>query len=247
MKKRIFEAQDVVLASDCDAESKLSVLGAVCKIQNNVCDFFYSVGIDGLTLKKKINASWMFTKNKIKFILPLKWNEKFKVNCFISKISMATMYVDTILYKQSGEIAVYSKTEVCLVDLSSNSIKRIKDIGLDENYEIIDSKMEVDFDRFNQIEEGTEIDKIKVRSTSIDYLHHTNNTEYVRFVMNTYSSSEQITCPIREFEIHYVGQAKENDLLTIYRKTSENIDYVTIKNEDKTDVRCKITKGEKHD
>jgi len=44
---------------------------------------------------------------------------------------------------------------------------------------------ELEFTRFPKTD-AVKIDTITVRSTSLDYCYHTNNIEYVRFVLDTY-------------------------------------------------------------
>ena len=237
----MYKTSDVVFASECDSMSKLSIIGAINKIENYICDFFYVNKVDGLTLKRTMGCAWMYTKNKVQFYKPIDWNTKFVAKCFVSKITSATIVVDT-MFIQNKEIAIYSKTEICLIDLTTNKIKRIDKLNLIKKKMQGLSHYDFEFDRLDTIDKSFKVDELVVKSTSIDYLNHANNVEYVRFILNTYSVEELLKSPIREFEIHYLGQAKENELLLVLKQRKENTDYLTITHDDKTYIKCKITK-----
>lgn len=44
-------------------------------------------------------------------------------------------------------------------------------------------------------------------SGNIDYVHHTNNIEYIIFLMNTFTVEELEKKPIKEMEINYASQS----------------------------------------
>lgn len=237
----MYKTHDIVFASDCDSKSKLSIIGTINKIENYICDFFYRNKVDGLTLKRTIGCAWMYTKNKVNFFKTIDWNTKFAAKCFVSKITSATIVVDTV-FIQNKEIAIYAKTEICLIDLVTNKIRRIDKLNLIKKSMHGSSIYDFEFDRFDTTAKSSKVDELVVKSTSIDYLNHTNNVEYVRFLINTYSVEELLKSPIREFEIHYLGQAKETETLLVLKQAKENTDYLTITHEDKTYIKCKITK-----
>ena len=235
----MYTSRGVVLGSQCDFSSNLSTIGALQIIQDHICIYFGSMGVDEIRLKRDFDAIWVFAKNKVRFLSPLGWDEKYKINCFISSLSSVRMVVDTAIYGKNDELKVYAKTEVCTLDLKSQRIKPIKSI-LTTELETKPSLIELAFDRFDDFEDLQIIKSHTVHSTSIDYCIHTNNIEYIRFVMDTFESKFLQEHPIKELQINYVAQTVENDVLDISRNMAQDVCFFEIKHEQTTAVRCKI-------
>ena len=71
-------------------------------------------------------------------------------------------------------------------------------------------------------------------------MKHTNNVSYVRFIMNMINSEILNNNIITDFEINYINESKEGQLLDIYRKDYEDkIDFL-IKFEETELVRARI-------
>ncbi len=88
-----------------------------------------------------------------------------------------------------------------------------------------------------------ETERVKVRYAGIDFAGHTNNKEYIRFMLDTYSVRELETRPIREMEVVYLSQSYENDILTVRKGSFQNKDIILIQKEDKTIVKSEIVRG----
>ena len=224
-------------ASVCDAEARLSILGAVQLAQDYVSEFYGENKIDQTSMRKNHNAMWVFTKNRVKFFRPILWNEEFLVECYVSSLTSVKMVVETIFYIDK-KIVLSCQIENCLVDLLTQKVRRIGDI-LPASFEVKTSQIEGGFTRFGAINYIPK-ESIEVRSTSIDYCHHTNNTEYVRFVLNTFGVKELQTNPICEFEIHYLAQTHEFDKLLLSTAIFENKKYVLITKNNEKIVECML-------
>ena len=55
-----------------------------------------------------------------------------------------------------------------------------------------------------------------VRSSDIDYLHHTNNISYIRYLVNQWPAEDLSKRPVRVIEVQYAGQTYEGDTLQIW-------------------------------
>ncbi len=224
-----------VSASMCDSEARLSLLGAVCLVQDYVSEFYGKNHIDQTSMRRNWGAMWVFSKTRLKLHRPIMWNEEYRVECFVSSKTSVKMVVDTYFYV--GDDRVLScQIENCMVDIASQKIRRIDDVLA--NIIPSQTKMEGAFGRFDFV--GEKVDEITVRSTSIDYCHHTNNTEYIRFVLNLLSVEEQILHPKSEFEIHYLAQTHEGDSLSMYSEKVRESTFVSIMCGDKKVTQCVI-------
>lgn len=228
-----------VCASITDSLANLSVIGIFQTVEDAVTELLGELKADNITMKKADNAIWVIAKNRIKILKNIAWNEDFYTVCFISSITRATVNVDIAIKNQSKELCVYSRVELCALDLQTERIKRISAVGIADR--IIPEKPETDiaFTRFDR-GELPECGQVQVKYTSIDFSRHTNNIEYIRFMLNTYSVRELETRPVKEMEILYINQSFEGDVLTIHRGSLEGKDVFLLQKEAKVVARSEI-------
>ncbi len=227
-----------VSASFTDFKANLSVLGAFRIVEDAITEFMGDLKIDGLTAKREYNAIWVFAKTKIKFPKNIAWGDDCTVTCFLSKISNVTIYIDVALKNMQGELCVYSRTELCALDLGTGKIRKVPTVGVNDQMKTQAPLIEMSFTKIDA-ENLPVAGKVKVGFTSLDYAVHTNNKEYVRFMMDTYSASEMKNCHISEMEIVYVNQSYESDELIVRRISDGNRDVFAIEKDGKI-----ITKSE---
>ena len=192
--------------------------------------FLGEYNVDQITMKNKLNMIWVYTKNKIKILGNLKWNEKFYVTCHFSQKTAVKMVVDTAIYNTKKELVAYSKVEVCMLSLEHFRIARITDDLCKKKVKIQPSKIEFDFEKLDTNDTKL-VEKLTIKSTSIDYCIHTNNVEYIRFILDTYKVSELIEKPIKGLEIHYLGQTLEGQTLNVSKITQEDRDLFLLTDE----------------
>ncbi len=224
-----------IIGTDCN----LSVIGSFQIIQDAITEMMGLNKIDGVTVKQNYNAFWVFTKTRAKFFKKIAWNSEISITSYISNISAIRMYADVEIRDEKGELALHSKTEMCLLDIASQRLKKLSDIGVDTTF--IDNKAtdEILFTKFDEVNFNTE-EQVQVRSTNIDFSHHTNNTEYIRLMMNTYSVAVIETKPIKEMEILYLSQSFENDVLDIKKANLKDKDIFVIEKASKPIIKCEI-------
>lgn len=233
----MFTTSEFVTVSMCNTEGNLSTMGKINIIQDAAASELGRLGCDNITLKTKYNAMWVFIKNKIMLLKELKWNEEFTVSAFISAYTKITVSVDIVFTNKNNEVALYSKLEVCPLDAITHKIKRISSVGFPLDYASKPSFMEVTFTK-NDVLNYQYVKSIMVESQSIDFSHHTNNAEYLRFILNTYPVSMLEQKKIKEIEIHYLKESKEGDTLCIFKENKNSIDYFSIQR--KEDIIAKI-------
>lgn len=230
--------------SQTSVSEGISVIGAAQMIEDNVCAFFAEFGKDSATLNAKYNAVWMFVKNKLRKLAVAKWNEEITIESFITRITAATVVVDTVIKNTAGEISVYARTEVCVIDLTSQRIRRVASVDFPQDIGVYPSDADFDFDRFDT-DGVSPVYGLSVPSTSIDFCMHVNNVEYFRFILGAYSVQDEITAPVCEAEIHFLNQAREGEQLTVSRKGTESGTVYQVSCGERICVRCKIKRREK--
>lgn len=235
----VYEKESYVAGSMCDPQLKLSVIAALELIEDSVTELLGGMGIDGVTAMNKYGAMWVFSKNNMQIMRRPKWLEKLHVRCYISKHSPLRIFVDTEIGSADGEAFVRSRVEICALDLETGHIRKPVTLGFTEDMEKPEPMPGLDFSRFSK--EGTSpVSSVTVRSTNLDYCSHTNNVEYVRFILDTFTSKELQSREIAGLELHYLGQSYEGETLDIGRITGEGSDTYFISRGDEAAVACRI-------
>lgn len=85
---------------------------------------------DNITMKNMDNAIWVFVKNRIRILKNIAWNEDFHTVCFIFSITRATVDIDIAIKNRLEVLCVYSRVELCALDLQSGRMQRITEIGI---------------------------------------------------------------------------------------------------------------------
>jgi acyl-ACP thioesterase len=226
-----------VPASLCDAEVKLSLTGAFTTVEDLVTEMMGKLHIDGVTCMREYGGMWVFVRNRIEMPQQIKWMEEYTAKCAISSFSRVRLYIDTILEKTDGSVALASRLELCAVDLETGKIRKADTVGVGENTPPEGALAEVPYTK-EKFVRGEHLDTVRVRSTDIDYASHTNNISYVGFIMDQYSAAHHVEHPVSSIEVQYVNQTHEGDLLELYRCESQTADAYTIEMDGKTVMNC---------
>ena len=231
---------DRLAASSCGADVKLSVEGAFRIVEDMVTELMGDQHIDGVTCMREYGGMWVFVRNRIEMPQPLAWMDKYTATSYISSFSKIRLYIDTVLQKADGSIALKSRLELCAVDLETGKIRKSESVGVGEKTPAEEPMFEIAYTKEKPVR-GDLIDEITVRSADIDYCHHTNNVAYVRYFVNQTGVDELIKHPVRTIEVQYAAQTHEGDKLSVYRCNSENEAFV-IEQDGAKVVSCIITR-----
>lgn len=229
----------IVNASMLGSGEKLSILGCFQIVENVITELMGELKIDGITAKEKYNALWVFTKNRVKMFKGARWNEKFSATGFISFKSLAKLNFNVEAKDEAGQRIFCARVEACALDKTNYSIRKISTVGVDETIMPEPAVADFDFAKFNYSELPM-VEQVKIRSTNIDMSHHTNNLEYLRFILNTYSVKDLESKPIKEMEVVYASQSFENDVLNVLKLSENGRDLVVLEKENKPVVKCEI-------
>ena len=232
--------KDRLAASSCGADVKLSVEGAFRIVEDMVTELMGDQHIDGVTCMREYGGMWVFVRNRIEMPQQLAWMDEYTATSYISSFSKIRLYIDTVLQKADGSIALKSRLELCAVDLETGKIRKSETVGVGEKTPAEEPFFEIAYSKAKPVR-GELIDEITVRSADIDYCHHTNNVAYVRYFVNQIDADDLIERPVRAIEVQYAAQTYEGDKLSVYRCGSEDEAYVIEKDGRKV-VSCIIVR-----
>ena len=232
--------KDRLAASSCVADVKLSVEGAFRIVEDMVTELMGDQHIDGVTCMREYGGMWVFVRNRIEMPQQLAWMDEYTATSYISSFSKIRLYIDTVLQKADGSIALKSRLELCAVDLETGKIRKSETVGVGEKTPAEEPMFEIAYTKEKPVR-GELIDEITVRSADIDSCHHTNNVAYVRYFVNQIDADDLIERPVRAIEVQYAAQTYEGDKLSVYRCGSEDEAYVIEKDGSKV-VSCIIAR-----
>ena len=224
----MFEINKKIMFSDCDILGKISIHKAVQIVQDVVASSFEVENADNVTMKNKYNAMWVFTKNKIKLIKNILWNEDVRVRCYPVKTSFVKRIMLTEFINKNNEVCIYSVLECSLLDIATKSIKRLDEVGLTKSEE--ETSYNLKFSKFNDTSLALVLTKI-VSLDMIDYSLHVNNSEYIRIIISSLDSKIYMNQNYNDFEVMYLHEAKEKDILKVFKGEQENECNYIIKNQ----------------
>ena len=217
------------------------VKGTFDLVQDYLTEMMGDLGIDGVSLRERYGCVWIFTRNRVEIDRELDWMESYTAESYISSAKGAKMTVDTVLKDKTGAICVYSRIEMCALDLKTQRIRRIRDVGITSDTHVESPEREIAFSRLKH--EGlTDLETRVVKSGDIDFVQHTNNVSYVRFIMDTYSVAALRERPVRTIEVRYAGQTHEGDTLTIRKAQQDGRELFDVVLGDTVAVECEITR-----
>lgn len=227
--------------SSMDRNMKLSLVGCANIIQDMVTELFEHIKLDNVRLKKESNVVWVLVKLKIHFNKYPVWGEKVQATSFITNKSKVRIQDNIKIENGNGEILFIAKQESCPIDVDTRKIRKLETVKFPENLEIKKAVWEEKFERFNvDFQPNDIVGQREVYSNDTDYSNHTNNVSYVRFIVNMLNSEFLDNNIITDFEINYIHESKEGQILDIYRKDDENkIDFL-IKYKENELVRARI-------
>lgn len=148
-----------------------------------------------------------------------------------------------MIYKKDSYVAgnmCDSKLELAAVDLETGRIRKADSVGFTKDMAHENESSGLEFTRFPK-EDAAKIETITVRSTSLDYCYHTNNIEYVRFILDTYDSEFYKKYEPAGMEIHYLGQSFEGEKLDIEKLSLEDGDLFRIRRDGEEITACKFS------
>lgn len=224
-----------------DPLANLSVIGCFQIAEETVTELMGKLKIDGITVKKAYHAVWVFAKSKLKVLSNIAWNEQYTVVGFLSKVTRVSIDIDVEIKNKSDEPCAYLRVELCALDLQSGKIRRVSTVGVDDSIPVETPETDLSFSKFDA-ENLTEKEQVKIKYTNIDFAGHTNNKEYIRFLLNTYSVRELAERPIKEMDMVYINQTYENDILTVQKGSDKDRDIMAIQKDGDYIVKSEIVR-----
>ena len=215
-----YKKEFILHYSEIDSSAHFSLVSCLNYIQNMSTEYFQTMKIDNFTLSTLDNAVWVITKTKLKFLKRPVWKDKIIIRIYTTKISAIRYHVEIAFEDENGECIILAKQEYCAMDIATRKARKIASIHFPVDLEAEVEKYPEEYRHLrDEFEEASYIYSQKIGSQDIDFSKHTNNVVYVRYLMNLFTCKELETMEIDNFEIHYLAESKEGQILKIYKKS----------------------------
>ncbi len=225
-----------------DNNAELNTLYAIELAQNLMTEYFGNFKSDNLRLKKQDNALWVLSKTKVRFFNKAVWLDKLFARGYTIKNTALRTYIESVFYNQDNKLIFLALQENAVIDIETRKVRKISSISYPNDMEYEKSVKELTFEKLtDDFSENDFVYNQKIYYTDIDFSNHTNNAVYIRHILNTFPSDFFGKHTVEDFEIHYLHETLEGDLLSVYRKESEGTADFLIKSGDNEVVRAKLT------
>lgn len=211
--------------SNVDFNLKLGIVDACQITQNMVTDFFRKYDFDNSIIASRNNAVLVVLKHKLHFNRLPDFDEEMDALSYTTKKSSYLFEMETG-FRHENEDLFFCKSEICPVDISTREVKKLDDIGYPKELDLGPNRLLGRVKRnTTEFYDDDYVYSLKMLPTEIDYSGHVNNVCYIKYLINTFSTSYLKSIEITDIEISYIHEAFEGDILLIYRKKLDENTY----------------------
>ena len=129
----------------------------------------------------------------------------------------------------TGEILANASSRWCLLDMTNGKLLSSK-VLVEQDYSKYNTTKVLNGIQWKipvfSLAEGELCFSIKIANSEYDHNMHVNNTRYADYCMNCFSVEELSKRFISRFQITYVKQCKEGEVLRFYRKQVAEEEYL---------------------
>lgn len=221
-----------------DIHGRLGLVGALGLVQDNMCNFFRMLNCDGFIMEPKLHCFWVVTKTNIKLHDTADWLDEIIVKSYLTKKTNIRLNLTTeIILEKDNKLLVECNQEICAMGSIDRKIRLVEDTYFPKDIEVKDYGY--NFKKINVDIDSMACRQIQVEFSNIDFCLHTNNLEYVRFMLNSYPLEFWKDKTIKEFDIQYMSESRFGSTLSVYFNNIDNKCVFAIVNNDNV-----ITKAE---
>lgn len=208
----------------CDTFAQLKLPEILKMVEAGVASYFGLYHKDNPTIKKDYGALWLFTKTKVEIDrLPL-WDEVVEIEAArVMLDSKLSVIVEIYIHPIEEQRGIHAWVECSSASISTRKLLRLTAIDFEIPFE---KECQIQYEKWN--EELSFLKSLKVSSSYIDYSRHVNNAEYLRMLLDCFKIEELEKISCKRFEIHYLKESKEDDLLEIRYKKIKKYRYFSI-------------------
>ena len=204
-----------------DIHGRLGLVGALGLVQDNMCQFFRMLECDGFIMEPLLHCFWVVTKTNIKLFASADWLDEIIVKTYLSKKTNIRLNLTTeIILKKNNTLLAQCVQELCAMGSIDRKIRLVADTLFPKDIEVVD--LDYAFKKINVDIETMDNRLLSIEYSNIDFCLHTNNLEYIKFMLNCYPLDFWKDKAVLEFDIQYLSESRFGNELKVYSKKDEN-------------------------
>jgi medium-chain acyl-[acyl-carrier-protein] hydrolase len=175
----------------------------------------------GINKLSKLNSYWVLSNLRIEINELPKWNDEVTVKTWPSGHTRVIATREFIGSNQEGRELFRASSQWMILDKHSNRPKSLSRLELDlpkTGLKVLSEELK----RLEPREDYNEADRITVPYSSIDLNGHVNNTEYVRWSMDTLKKVFGFEGAVHSIYITYLSEIFEGDELELLLSQNDN-------------------------
>ncbi|MBE6797649.1 MAG: hypothetical protein E7531_04860 [Ruminococcaceae bacterium] len=237
-----FETKRKIDSTDLDLKGNISVPTVAAILQYLATARSTVYGYDRDTFLKNNNAFWVVSKIRMSFKKAVRFSDEILLKTWPLKPGMLIMPRDYEFINEKGEVALAATSEWCVLDMDTHRPRRVTSTTIDTSDDYLSNRTDAgEFSRLKEtaVENDWVYDRV-IRSGDIDENLHTNNCVYTRIVMDCFDVDFLLQNTVKSFEIHFINETREGDVLKLYCKKTDDAYYVEAKSDNKTVIKALI-------
>ena len=222
---KLFQIQWLPQFRESDADGRIGLRGYMNCFQDAATHYMHDLGLGNDTLPERFGTCWVFTKYKLRLFRKADFTAPLQLECWVEqeKRRPSIRLTQDLEISRAGELCACGRLEECLMELPAGKFRRLSDIGFPLEA-ALDRQVEVEpFARVRNpdLEDLEDRGRHTVCYTDLDKSGHMNNLRYVEVLLNAFDSRFWAEHFPTDFEIHYLSQCYEGEVLTVRRRVTE--------------------------
>ncbi len=183
------------------------------------------MGLDHKTMEKSSNAFWIVTKLKLKIKSPISSGQKLNIKTWTHEPNLVRFKRDFVI-RSNSRLLLKGSSEWCCLDMTTRKLRKASTVAYPELEMVEQTDVKTVYANLRP-----ELDKLDyvysyiVRATDIDVNFHTNNLKYNYMALNAFTVRELQQIQIKEYELYFINESHEGDIIEIYKKKIGNEYY----------------------
>ncbi|MDO4338696.1 MAG: thioesterase [Eubacteriales bacterium] len=217
----IFKKNYLPQFREAERDGLVGLRGYMNYFQDMATHYMHNIDKGNDTLPETYGIVWMFTKYKMQVMRKVDFTEELTMETWIPKGRLTAVVRQNLLISRNGEECARGCVESCLYHVSQNRLVRLREIDFPAD---ITEDREFSLPGFQKMPTETEGMEYaythQVRYTDLDKTGHMTNLKYVDLFLNAFDSPFFEEFQISDFELHFLSQCFEGEVLHVYKRIS---------------------------
>ena len=212
--------------TNVDFNETVSVFEMIKMFQVATFNHSQKIELDHKTMLKKSNAFWVVTKMRLVLNKDINSQEKISVTTWTHELGSVRALRDCV-FKSGNAIKAKGTAEWCCLDAETRKLRKLSSIVYPKLYMEKTKNNNLVFTNLHEdVNEKDFVYKKKIMSTDIDLNNHTNNLIYNRIAIDAFKVEELKQIQIKEYEIYFVNETHEGDVIDVFKKKVKQHYYI---------------------